>query len=158
MVVREIAPLWFIVCAAPAYLAAHGSPRQPADLARHNCLRMRSPTAGRGLNWLLGAERAMTVVDGDLIANDMTALVMAALHGQGLVFAPLPLVLPLLRAGALTPLMPDWLGHGVQVFMHYPSRRNLPARVKSFVNFMLKQLRSNPDLATEPRALIRGLD
>ena len=159
MVVREIAPFFFIVCAAPGYLAAHGTPHKPADLIGHNCLRMRSHTTGRALNWVLGRDRAPTVaaVGGDLVSNDMTALVMAALHGQGLVCAPLPLVLPLLRAGALVPLMPDWLGCGAHVFIHYPNRRNLPARVRTLVNFLLEQLRNNADLTADVGTLIRGL-
>jgi DNA-binding transcriptional LysR family regulator len=95
-------------------------------------------------------------VNGDLVCNDVTALVTAALHGQGLVLAPLPLVLPLLRAGALVPLMPDWLSHGAHVFIHYPNRRNLPARVRSFVEFLLQQLRGHPDLTTDADTLIRG--
>lgn len=158
MVVRPIAPLTFVVCAAPSYLAARGTPRQPADLARHNCLRMRSRSTGRPLNWALGPERTPTLppVNGDLVCNDVTALVTAALHGQGLVLAPLPLVLPLLLAGALVPLMPDWLSHGAHVFIHYPNRRNLPARVRSFVEFLLQQLRSHPDLTTDADTLIRG--
>jgi len=116
MMVRPIAPLTFMVCAAPSYLASRGTPRTPADLARHNCLRMRSRTTGRALNWALDPDRAPTLppVNGDLVCNDMTALVTAALHGQGLVLAPVPL--PLLRAGALVPRMPDWLGHGAHVF------------------------------------------
>jgi len=80
-----------------------------------------------------------------------------SVHGQGLVCAPLPLVLPLLRAGALVPLMPDWLGCGAHLFIHYPNRRNLPARVRTQVNFLLEQLRNNADLTTDVGMLIRGL-
>ena len=114
MVVREIAPIHFIVCAAPGYLCASGMPSKPEDLIGHNCLRMRSRTTGRAVNWVLGEgpTRTMPPVEGDLVSNDMTALVTAALHGQGLVCAPLPLVLPLLRAGALLPVLPDWLRPG----------------------------------------------
>jgi DNA-binding transcriptional LysR family regulator len=157
MVVREIAPIPFVVCAAPSYLAANGTPRTPDELVAHNCLRLRSPTTGRALGWVLGhgPSRTAPAVDGDLVSNDMTALVTAALHGQGLACAPLPLVLPLLRAGALVPLLPDWLGHGAQVYLHYPNRRNLPARVRSFVDFLLERLRSHPDLTTDPTLLLR---
>ena len=59
MVAREIAPLHFVVCGAPEYLAEHGVPTKPSDLARHNCMRLR----GRGspedaANWQLGPEGA----------------------------------------------------------------------------------------------------
>ena len=58
MIVREIAPLHFIVCGAPSYLARNGMPQKPADLASHNCLRLRSrPAPAKPLNWLLGPEQ-----------------------------------------------------------------------------------------------------
>jgi DNA-binding transcriptional LysR family regulator len=159
MVVREIAPLPFVVCGAPVYLAARGTPQTPADLAAHNCLRMRSRSTGRALNWVLGREREPIAppVEGDLVSNDLTALVSAALHGQGLVCAPLPLVLPLLRAGALIAPMPHHLMHGQHVYLHYPNRRNLPARVRSLVDFLLERLRSNTDLTTDPATLLQAL-
>ena len=159
MVAREIAALPFVVCASPVYLAARGTPRVPADLIAHNCLRMRSRATGRALNWTLGREREPVVppVEGDLVSNDLTALVTAALHGQGLVCAPLPLVLPLLRAGALVAPMPQWLAHGQHVYIHYPNRRNLPVRVRTLVNFLLERLRANPDLTTDPATLLQAL-
>ena len=42
MIVREIAPLSFVVCGAPAYFAEHGIPQSAADLSQHNCLRLRA--------------------------------------------------------------------------------------------------------------------
>jgi LysR family transcriptional regulator, transcriptional activator for dmlA len=84
----------------------------------------------------------------------MTALVTTAVHGQGLVFAPLPLVLPLFRTGALRPVLPECVSQPARIFIHYASRKQLPARVKAFVNFMLQHLRSNPDLTSDPQALL----
>ena len=158
MVVRQIAPLHFLVFASPAYLAARGTPREPADLAHHNCLRMRSRATGMAMNWSLGRDSAAVAppVQGNLVSNDLSALVTAALHGQGLVLAPLPLVLPLVRAGALVPVMSDWPTVGADVFIHYPSRKNLPARVRVLVNFLLEGLRHNPDLHGKLETLIAG--
>jgi DNA-binding transcriptional LysR family regulator len=155
MVARAIAPLHFVVCGAPSYLAKHGTPRKPADLAGHNCLRLANRRTRAGpANWPLGLNKAATAVSGNFIANDITTLVMAAVHGQGLVFAPLPLVLPLFRSGALVPLLPDWISKPMHLFMHYPNRKQLPVRTKSFVNFMLDQFRKNPDLVSDPKTLL----
>jgi DNA-binding transcriptional LysR family regulator len=156
MVVRNIAPLPFVVCGSPAYLAERGVPRTPADLAGHNCLRLYGRSARRALNWQLGPERTPVSppVSGNLIASDMTTLATAAAHGHGLTLAPLPLVLPLLRAGALTPVLPQYVTQGVHVFIHYPNRRNLAARVRTLVDFLLERLRSNPDLVSDPQTLL----
>ena len=157
MVMREVAPLTFVVCGAPSYLAERGAPTTPADLATHNCLRLRARgRAGHALNWSLGPER-ITVspnVTGNFLTHDITTLVAAAVHGQGLAFAPLPLVLPLFRTGALRPVLPECASQVARIYIHYLSRRNLPARVKVFVNFMLERLRSNPDLTSDPQVLL----
>jgi len=158
MIAREIAPLHFVVCGAPSYLAQHGAPSAPADLAGHNCLRLRGRNAqpDRAPNWMLGPQRSPVTppVRGNFFANDITTLVTAAVHGQGLVFAPLPLVLPLFRTGALKPVMPEWISQPACLFIHYPNRRQLPARVRTFVNYLLENLRGNPDLVSDPQRLI----
>ena len=156
MVVREIAPLHFVVCGAPSYLAQHGMPQKPEDLANHNCLRLRRTASAGAPGWRLGPEQAPAspLIGGNFLANDVTTLVTAAMHGHGLVFAPLPLVLPLFRSGALVPLLTDWISQPAHLFIHYPNRRHLPARVRSFVKFMLDHFRKNPDLTSGPRALV----
>jgi LysR family transcriptional regulator, transcriptional activator for dmlA len=155
MVAREIAPLHFVVCGAPLYLAKHGIPRKPADLAGHNCLRLwSSGRATRPVNWVLGPDRSGFAVSGNFVANDIGAVVTAALNGQGLAYAPLPLVLPLFRSGGLVPVLPDWIAGPAHLFMHYPNRKQLPLRVTSFVKFMLERFRRNSDLVSEPKKLI----
>jgi DNA-binding transcriptional LysR family regulator len=156
IVVRDIAPLHFVVCAAPSYLAQHGVPLTPAELSAHNCLRLcRHGRADRPLNWTLGPEHGPVTlpVRGNFVANDITTLVVAALQGQGLVLAPLPLVLPLFRAGSLAPVLPQWVSQPAHIFLHYPNRK-LPARVRSFVNFLLDNLRGNPDLGPDAQSMI----
>ena len=154
MVVREIAPLHFVVCGAPSYVAKYGMPGKPADLSGHNCVRQARRIPAGPAHWLLGPNKVATSVSGNFIANDITTLVMAAVHGQGLAFAPLPFVLPLFRSGALVPLLPHWISKPAHLFIHYPNRKHLPMRVRSFVNFMLDRLRKNPDLISDPKALV----
>lgn len=156
MVMREVSPLHFVICGAPSYLAEHRIPLSVADLAGHNCLRLggRGP-ASQSAAWRLGLAQPRDVaVSGNFLANDMPALVSAAVHGQGLVFAPVPLVLPLFRTGALKPVLPDCVSQPARVFIHYTSRKHLAARAKAFVDFMLARLRSNPDLTADPQVLL----
>jgi DNA-binding transcriptional LysR family regulator len=157
MVMREVAPLNFVVCGAPSYFAERGIPLTVADLAKHNCLRLRGRgPATHSLEWRLGPRGPADSpsIKGNFLAHDITTLVTAAVYGQGLVFAPLPLVLPLFRTGELRPVLPDCVTQPARIFIHYPSRKHLPARVKAFVNFMLEHLRSNPDLTSDPQALL----
>ena len=157
MVIREVAPLHFVVCGAPSYLAERGLPVMAADLSKHNCLRFRGRgAASHPLHWRLGPKvsTARPSISGNLFANDVTALVTLAAHGHGLIFAPLPAVLPLFRTGALRPVLPQCISLAAHIFIHYASRKHLPARVKAFVNFMLEHLRGNPDLTSDPQSLL----
>jgi len=105
------------------------------------------------LNWSLGGTPVDPPVQGNFLANDIVTLVTAAVQGQGLVWAPLPLVLPLFRSGALAPVLPDSIAQPAHIFLHYPNRK-LPVRVRCFVNFLLEHLRGHPDLSGDPRVLI----
>jgi DNA-binding transcriptional LysR family regulator len=157
MVMREVAPLNFVVCGAPSYFAERGIPLTVADLSKHNCLRLRGRgPATHSLEWRLGptGPADSPSIKGNFLAHDITTLVTAAVYGQGLVFAPLPLVLPLFRTGELRPVLPECVSQPARIFIHYLSRKHLPARVKAFVNFMLEHLRSNPDLTSDPQALL----
>jgi DNA-binding transcriptional LysR family regulator len=154
MVMREVAPLHFVVCGAPSYLAKHGTPSSAADLSNHNCLRLRG-YGTRSAPWKLGRKLVEAPhVKGNFVTSDIPALVTAAVHGQGLVFAPLPFVLPLFRTGALRPVLPECVSQPARIFMHYVSRKHLAARVRAFVKFMLEHLRSNPDLTSDPQTLL----
>jgi DNA-binding transcriptional LysR family regulator len=157
VVMRRIADLRFVVCGSAAYLARHDPPRTPMDLCAHNCLRLRHRANGRTLPWTLTrkGEEVTPPVHGNFIANDLVALITAATHGQGLVYAPLPRVLPLLRAAELKVVLPDWHSPGIGVFLHYPSRKGLPARVKAFVDFVFERLRRHPDLQSPPHVLLK---
>ena len=159
MVMREVAPLNFVVCGAPSYLAERGVPSTPADLGQAQLPSAARPrpagpvaqlVAGTGAS----SQRRSPVSRGNFLAHDITTLVAAAVHGQGLVFAPLPLVLPLFRTGALRPVLPECVSQPARIYIHYLSRRQLPARVKVFVNFMLERLRSNPDLTSDAQLLL----
>jgi DNA-binding transcriptional LysR family regulator len=51
-----------------------------------------------------------------------------------------------------TPLMPDTMLEGLQLFIHYPSRKQLPARVRAFVDFVVEHFAGHPDLSKDVSA------
>lgn len=159
-IARKICDLSFVVCAAPDYFSQYGIPKKLEDLATHQCLHLARKTTAvaRGtdqLTWRLGSASSGRSVPtrGSLIANDFNALEQAALNGMGLFNAPLPLVMPHFRSGALKPVLPMGMSTGLSIYLHYRSRRNQPARVKVFIDYMLDGLRKQPDLAGDATSL-----
>ncbi len=136
---RFSAPL----CAAPAYLAARGTPATPGALNDHDCLYFSS--AARRQAWRLpgpdGAERAVSGRS-RLRLDSAEALRDAALAGLGIAQLPDFLIADDLAAGRLVPVLPAWQTDAVPVLALYPDRRYLEPRVRRFIDLLAASLPS----------------
>jgi DNA-binding transcriptional LysR family regulator len=83
------------------------------------------------------------------ICNDFRGLLQACIDGVGIAQLPLPMALPALRSGQLKTLLPANAPEGWQLYLHYPSRKQLPARVRVFVDFCVEHLGGHPDLSAD---------
>jgi DNA-binding transcriptional LysR family regulator len=155
-IVRPLSPLPFVVCASPEYLKQRGVPASFQDLLEHNCLRLRRVGRDEPFPWLLSGMDSKTdkQIQGNFLVNDFSAMVMAGVQGQGLICAPLPLVMPLFRSGQLRPVLTERIDSKIGVYVHYPNRKNLPARTRAFVDFVLERLGRERDLQTPHGELV----
>lgn len=146
-VARSLGPLVLLLCAAPAFLARPGLDTEPAALASRHALGLRRTGEVAVAPWHLQTPAGPQdlPVTGPLRCNDMAALEAACAAGLGVAQLPLVQVLPALRRGDLQVLRPDLSPVGLQLFLHYPDRQ-LPARVRVLVDFVLAQGRDHPDL------------
>ena len=136
LITRKIADCERLLCAAPDYLAQHGTPKTPEDLLDHNCLLLRFP-GSQQFRWTLqtpDGPRTLSV-QGRCDADDGDLLTGWALGGEGIVLKPLWEVAEYLRDGRLVPLLLDFPPETVTLSVLYPHRRLLPARVKAFSDF-----------------------
>jgi DNA-binding transcriptional LysR family regulator len=135
---RPLARCDSALVASPAYLAAHGTPQLPADLAQHRCLSYAN--FGKSV-WTLtrGAETERVGVSGHFSANEVTTLMRAALAGGGIALQPTYLVNPLLRSGELQAVLPDWELPVMTIYALYPSRRHLSPAVRALLDFLVQR-------------------
>jgi len=144
-----------MVCAAPAYLAARGSPRTTADLAGHNCLGYTLAQAGAS-RWRMGGKTAVDVtVSGNLRANNGDALLAAAVAGQGVIYQPTFIVGDEVRAGRLVPVRLDVPPSDLlAVHAVYLPDRTPSAKVRAFIDFLASAFAPEPPwdrgLASDP--------
>jgi DNA-binding transcriptional LysR family regulator len=136
LVMRTLAGIPLVVCASPAYISRHGRPNAPEELRGHECLiyLLASPD-----EWLFigeQGERFAVAVRGSLRTNDDHALRQAALDGLGILRMPRLFVQQSLERGELVQLWPDTTCPSVTLAIVYPSRRELPAKVRAFVDFV----------------------
>ena len=124
-----------VVCAAPAYLAARGTPAAPRELATHACLVYRLPSSGRVRPWQFRAGDRLQewVPESALVMNDGEALVAAAVEGMGLVQAPHYMVAQELRSGTIVEVLEGFRPEPLPISLVYPSHRKLPPRVRALI-------------------------
>lgn len=137
LVARPLFSLEEITCAAPAYLARHGEPQAPADLAGHQCL-LNTHYAGFE-EWLYHRQRQLgrVSVAGNLASNHYSLLKKAALSGAGIARLPSYMLHDELADGRL-----QWLLRGYQtrqspVFLVHPYQGGLPRRTQVLMDYLL---------------------
>ena len=146
LIARRMAPCHTIVCAAPSYLAAHGTPRTIASLAEHNCLGYTLSNLTGVDRWAFGAKGdTVAVVSGNLRTNNGEALRTAAIAGQGLVYLPTFIVADDLRAGTLVALPLDQppVEFG-GIYAVYLPDRHPAAKVRAFIDFIANRFAPEP--------------
>jgi DNA-binding transcriptional LysR family regulator len=130
-----------MVVASPAYLVAHGVPREPADLARTTACRLASSAAGCFA--IRDGEVDTLKVSGTFECNDGAVLHEWALAGRGLAWRSLWEVGQDLKEGALTSVLDAWQAPPMGIYAVFPQRRHLPLRVRLFID-LLKETYSRP--------------
>ena len=113
------------VVGAPSYFAQRSTPKKPQDLTDHNCMNLRLPTYGGLYAWEFekGDRELKVRVDGQLVFNDITLRLNAALAGLGLAYLPEDVAHPYLADGRLQRVLEDWCPPFPGYHLYYPSRR-----------------------------------
>ena len=143
LVARRLGSMALCLCASPAYLARHGTPRTPKDLAGHNALTYAYASTPRIWQFTAADGRMHEVrVAGSLHSNSGDALKSAAIGGLGLVYEPDFLLGDAIRLGLLVRLLPDFAGATGDIWAVYPSRRHLSLKVRLFVDFIEKSFKA----------------
>ncbi|CAH2603292.1 LysR family transcriptional regulator [Rhodovastum atsumiense] len=135
LVARPLAPYRLIACAAPAYLAEHGVPQTPADLARHECLGFAYWTGALRCQWRFSRDGHShdVGVSGRLQVNDWKGLLRAALEGFGITLGPEAVLTEELATGRLLRVLPDYTGPSRPMHILYAADRRMTPKLRSFI-------------------------
>jgi len=137
LIARRIGAGRVTLVASPAYLAARGVPESVDALANHDCVTPPS-SSGRVVWHLDGPGGASEVqVGGRFCANTARAILDAVLAGLGIGLLPAVLTSSRVRAGELIEVLPEHGVEGVDSYLVYLSRRQLPRAVGVFIEFIV---------------------
>ncbi|SIO60854.1 transcriptional regulator, LysR family [Burkholderia sp. GAS332] len=136
LIARQIATAHLVLCASPAYLRRHGTPKTVADLARHNYLQY-AGVAPLEIATATGNGTPRVRLSGNLIVNHLEAQRVIVLQGAGIAMLGTEVIGDDLAAGRLVPLLVDDVPpRELPIHVVYASRRHLSAKVRSFVDFL----------------------
>ncbi|CAJ0814429.1 LysR family transcriptional regulator [Ralstonia flaminis] len=140
LIARALMPYRLVVCASPAYLATHGTPQHPNELAEHECLGFAYWALPTALDWQFtdahGQEHAVRVKSRFSI-NNGAGLRMAALEGLGIILQPVELVQEDLARGKLVQLLTEYEPPSRPIHLLYsPDRRPTP-KLRSFIDAVI---------------------
>ncbi len=144
LVTRRLLQTRIVTCAAPSYLARHGRPRNPRELAGdHECILFIDAQTGRPFDWEFhqGRRRIAVEVHGRLVVDDVKTAVGACIAGHGIAQLMELGTRELVRDGALVELFPRWRDELFPLHVFYPSRHLPPAKVRAFVDFVVESAR-----------------
>ena len=139
LVARKLGETRLVPCASTGYLARHGAPAAPEDLAQHNCLTYEYAMSDA---WTFrdAAGRSRTVrVAGSLNSNNGDLNAAAAVQSVGIALEPDFIVAAQLKNGTLVRILESFEPPALPIYAVYPSRRFLPAKVRAFVEYFAER-------------------
>ena len=143
VIAKQLVPMQLVVCAAPDYARARGLPASVGELAAHACIGRRLP-GGRLQRWDFR-------VDGDavspqpataLVFNDGDLVLQAVVDGLGIAQLPSYQACEALRAGTVVTCLDRYAPHDRGHYLCYLSRRQLPRRIRAFIDFSTQRVRA----------------
>lgn len=144
LVARKLAPIRRRLCATPAYFQEFGIPQSPEDLVKHNCLDY-IHSGDRGLWRFTGPDREVAIsVSGKLRINDDEALSQVVLSGFGIALLPTFIIGKDLQAKRLKSVLSEYIPTKQQVYALYLPKRNLPIKIRAFVDFLVERFGDDP--------------
>ena len=144
LIARKLTTARLIVCASPAYIAEHGTPRSPEDLVRHVCLAYTySPQRNVWLFKRAGKEFTVPI-EGRGSANSGDFLRKLAVDGRGLALLPTFIVGDDLATGRLVQVLDEYDAGELGIYAVYTQRKFLPAKVRALLDFLVEQFRGTP--------------
>lgn len=130
-----------VLCASPAYLAAHGAPKQPSDLVSHECITYEGYSAAD--RWEFRVERTSQIIQvaSRLTVNSAGAAVIAAIADAGIARVLSDQIAEPLKSGALVRLLQAFEPTPMPASLVYPAQRHVPLKLRAFLDFATPRLR-----------------
>jgi len=154
LMAKRLGPYRMLTCTSPGYLARHGTPETPLDLADHVCLRYRFRSTGKLQDWLFDGQsafggpqasgQAATHAPKQMVLNNIEAVLSAAVHGLGIAYIPDFVARDALAEGQLRLMLDTHATVEGPFSVVWPTSRHMVPRLRAFVDFASEALFRTP--------------
>lgn len=142
LIAKKLANLQHVVCGAPSYLERFGAPTRPEDLKHHNCLKFTLTDHVDEWEFRNATQTIRVPITGRYRVTSSLAVRDALIAGFGLSLIPRVYVASQIGNGDLRTVLNDWTTTETIIYALYPSKKNLSAKVRAFLDFVGEQLSS----------------
>ncbi len=142
MIASRIGSVRMVLCASPAYLAARGIPKEPADLRDHDCISVDSSAAQRAWKFAKGNREIAAPIRSRLTVNDSEAAIDAAIAGAGIARVMSYKMEAARRAGTLVVMLEDFELEPLPLHIVYAERKPVPLKLRAFLNWVTPRLKA----------------
>lgn len=136
--IRRLAETRRVLAASPGYLSQHGVPHEPEDLLKHRILLYSYANRPDELHFKRDGRETVLPVVGGMKSNEGQVIRAAALQGYGILVQPKYVIYDDIVSGRLVPVLDAWDLPRLTINLAYPSRRFVPAKVRTFIDFLLE--------------------
>ncbi|MFL6698949.1 MAG: LysR family transcriptional regulator [Vitreoscilla sp.] len=138
LISRGLAPTMVSAFAAPAYLAARGTPRKPEDLEDHDCVNFRYQTSGQLMRWAfqVGSRTVELTPDAAIVVDVSEAVVEVLAAGGGIGMSAWFIAAPYVERGLLKPVLTEYSIDRSTITAVWPESRRASPNVKAFISFL----------------------
>jgi len=144
LIARRLAPARRVLAASPAYLARHGTPTEPGELAAHRCLTYGHMAAVHRWTLRRGEETFSVKIGSSLCSNNGDVLRQAALGGNGITNLPTFLIGPDIAEKRLELVLPQTPPTELGIYALYAPNRYLAAKTRVFIDFLVGRFGDAP--------------
>ncbi|WP_130620864.1 LysR family transcriptional regulator [Dyella amyloliquefaciens] len=158
LIARKIGYLRNVIIASPEYLARHGAPQSLDDLKNHRCINYVQPN-GRPRQWQFDTPSGQVGVDIDahILINDAESVIQAVVSGLGITQAPHVIASCMLDFGKLELVMTDTISTGKPVWIVYPQKKHLSARVQAFIEWVREVFEQTNEPGKHKKAVVAAV-
>jgi LysR family transcriptional regulator for bpeEF and oprC len=137
LIARKLGYFNNVLCASPDYLRKYGAPQNIEELKQHRAINYVYPNTGKPYQWQFDTPggRVALDIDAHMLINDGESVIQAAIAGHGIIQIPHCLAASALAKGQLEIVMADTISTGSPVWIVYPQKRHLSARVQAFIEW-----------------------